>query len=553
MDEVLQVFGILQGQRATFASQWEEIAELIMPSHRNTFYYGNYNWQGQKKTDRQIDSSGQIALSRFAAICNSLLTPRQMKWHGIGNNDPYVMKDRATQLFFEECTRVLFAERYKPTAGFARQNHSIFQSLGAFGTGTLFVDELDSPHGGRGLRYKGMPIGQMFLRENHQGIIDSFIRWMPMTARQIMQKWGKDKFPDALISAYNGQSETLYDILHYVCPNTEYEPGRVDDKGKAFRSVYICMQGKCVMQRGGYRTWPGPVSRYENAPSETYGRSVAMQVLPSLKTLNAQKRVFLTQGHRAAAPVLLAPDDGLIDFSMRPGALNKGGVNSDGKPLVHAMPSGDIQISKEMMAEEKALINDAFFVSIFQILTETPTMSATEVLERTNEKGILLAPTVGQQYDDYIGPMVERELDILMHMGKLPPMPPRLREAGGEYSIIPTSPLSRAMRAQEAAGFNRTLETVQGIVNVTQDPSYFDVFDFETAIPDLADINGVKPSYMASPEKVLAKKQQRAKQQQLEQRIQAAPAAAGMMKAQAAQVQAGMAPPDTGQAQPGGQ
>ena len=47
------------------------------------------------------------------------------------------------------------------------------------------------------------------------------------------------------------------------------------------------------------------------------------------------------------------------------------------------------------MDEERSLINDAFLVSLFQILTETPNMSATEVIERTNEKGILLAPTVG--------------------------------------------------------------------------------------------------------------------------------------------------------------
>jgi hypothetical protein len=32
--------------------------------------------------------------------------------------------------------------------------------------------------------------------------------------------------------------------------------------------------------------------------------------------------------------VLLTYDDGIVDFNLRPGALNKGGVNGDGKPLV---------------------------------------------------------------------------------------------------------------------------------------------------------------------------------------------------------------------------
>src|SRR4029077_1707786 len=105
-----------------------------------------------------------------------------------------------------------------------------------------------------------------------------------------------------------------------------------------------------------------------------------------------------------------------------------------------------------MMAEERTLIGDAFLVTLFQILTETPQMTATEVIERTNEKGILLAPTVGRQQSEYLGPMIERELDVLGAQGLLPPMPPRLKEAKGEYQVVYTSPFSRAMRAQEAAG-----------------------------------------------------------------------------------------------------
>jgi hypothetical protein len=42
-----------------------------------------------------------------------------------------------------------------------------------------------------------------------------------------------------------------------------------------------------------------------------------------------------------------------------------------------------------MMLEEQALIKDTFLVSIFQILSENPEMTATEVMERTREKGIL--------------------------------------------------------------------------------------------------------------------------------------------------------------------
>jgi hypothetical protein len=77
-------------------------------------------------------------------------------------------------------------------------------------------------------------------------------------------------------------------------------------------------------------------------PARSRAAVPAQLVLPSLKTLNAQKVTFLKQGHRAADPVLLMADDGMVGMNMRPGAQNKGGVTADGKPLVHTLPTGDI-------------------------------------------------------------------------------------------------------------------------------------------------------------------------------------------------------------------
>ncbi len=310
-----------------------------------------------------------------------------------------------------------------------------------------------------------------------------------------------------------------------------------------YGSCYVSVQGKCLIEEGGYRSFPLAASRYEQTPGEVYGRSPAMMVLPSLKTLNAQKRVFLKQGHRASDPVLLTADDGIVDFSMRPGALNKGGMNQDGRPLVGILPTGNIQITKEMMAEERTLINDAFLVSLFQILTESPQMTATEVIERTNEKGILLAPTLGRQQSERLGPQIDRELDLLSSQGLLPPMPPALREARGAYSVHYTSPLSKAARAQEAPGFMRTVEAVKELVNITQDVSLLDTFDFDTAIPQIAEIQAVPESWMADGKKVAEKRKQRAQAQQVQQQIQAAPAQAAMMKAQEVQAKAGMEAP----------
>jgi hypothetical protein len=321
---------------------------------------------------------------------------------------------------------------------------------------------------------------------------------------------------------------------------------RKDYKGMEYESIYISIEGRKIVKRGGYAGFPYAISRYYQAPNEAYGRSIAMDVLPSLKTLNEQKKTMLKQGHRVVDPVLLAHDDGVIDgFSLQPGAINAGGVSSEGRLLIQPLPTGNVQAGFEVMKDERDLINDSFLISLFQVLTENPQMSATEVLERTREKGILLAPTIGRQQSEYLGPMIDRELDLLSAMGKLPPQTPLMREAKGQYKTVYDSPITRTMKAEWAAGAQRTVQTLMELAQATQDPSYLFYIDFDEAAPIIASINGTPASWIRSKDDVAKLKQAHAQQQQQQQAIQAAPAAAGVMKAQA-QMQSAQKPPAQG-------
>lgn len=560
--DILREFGQYQLERGVFAGQWEETSLLLLPTSRNTFYFANYNWQGQKKTDRQIDGTGALALHRFCAIADSLVTPVNSTWHGLeagGPNGDYIMKDRNTRLWFEQVTRILFKQRYADHANFAAQNYNNWQSLGAFGNATMFVDRFDARWNGgiAGLRYRAVPLGETFYGQNHQGRVDRMIRWFQATPYQAVQKWGLDALPANLKGPLDQDSQYRYNFLHCVKPRDldEYDPQRLDVKGMAFCSYYVSIEGMCLMQpEGGYRTFPYAVSRYDQTPGEVYGRGPAQIVLPALKTLNAQKATFLKQGHRAADPVLLVADDGVVGASLRPGALVKGGVSNDGKELVKILPTGNVQIAKEMMLEERNLIDDTFLVSLFKVLTEHPQMTATQVVELVNEKGMLVAPTMGRQHAEYVGGFVPRELDLLSDLRMLPPMPPRLREAGGEYTIVDTSPLAMARRAGEQAGFMRLVESVRELVNITQDMSLLDPFDFDAAIPEMATISNVPARWMADDKAIQDKRKARAAQQQKQEQIRAAPAEAAMLKARAAVAKsgAGQAPGQTGFAGPGG-
>lgn len=541
--DVIRDYERASSTRGTWENHWVEIAERILPgwadSFRSNHNQNNVYNKGEKGTEKIFDSTASVALGRFAAILDSLLTPRNQTWHRLTADDEVLNRNRNVRLWFDEVTRILFKYRYSPDANFSAQNQISYQSLGAFGSQALFIDPLD--RGGPGLRYKACHLGGVYFFENHQGLIDKVIRHFTLTARQALQKWGEDALPEVIVKQVkdNIDPQKEYRFIHCVKPREEYDPQRRDAKGKPFASLYVSIEGKVLLSEGGYNTFPYAASRYEQAPGEIYGRSPAMGVLPAIKTLNEEKKTVLKQGHRVVDPVLLAHDDGVVDtFSMVPGHVNYGGVSDEGRPLVQPLPTGNPMVGKELMDDERIVINDAFLVTLFQILVETPTMTATEVIERTREKGILIAPTVGRQQSEYLGMMIPRELDVLAQQGLLPPPPRMLVEAGNQYSIEYDSPLSRMQKAEEASGLMRSIEHTLNIVNVTQDPSPLDWFNFDESTPAVADIHGVPTKWMNTLEAVRAIREGRAEAMERQQAAQEAPGEAALIKAGVAAAEA---------------
>ena len=530
--DIIKRFDQLESERGTWETHWTEISDRILPRYSDTFFKpSSEQTKGEKRTEKMLDSTGGLALERFAAAMESMLTPRTQKWHRLTSDNEELGKERDVKLWFEQATNVLFKQRYASKANYASQQHESYIGLGAFGTSIMFVDK----HDRGGLRYQATNLKEILFELNHQGIVDTTYRKYSLSARQMMQRvelgrW--ESVPDEVSKSAEKTPDKRFEIIHCIRPRSEVRPGRLDAKSKRFASFYIAVNGQHVLSEGGYDTFPYQISRYVTGPGEKYGRSPAMFVLPSIKVLNEQKKTMLTQGHRAIAPVLLSHDDGILDtFSMAPGSMNPGGVTAEGRPLVHALPVGNLAAGQELMDMERKVINDGFLVSLFQILVETPAMTATEVLERAREKGALLSPTMGRQQSESLGPMIEREVDVLMKQNILPPMPEVMLEARGGFEIIYDSPLSRSQRAEEASGWLRTLEAAIAYANTTQDLSVLDQFDSDVIYQQLAEINAVPASWMRDAGAVQQLREQRAQQQQMQQMVEAAPAAAGVMKA----------------------
>lgn len=526
-EHLCKTYDHLKGDRGTWESHWEEIAQVVLPRMRG--FQGQFT-KGEKRTEKIFDAKPCLALERFASVMDSMLTPRQQIWHKLKTTDEALNDAFRVKEWFYQVNHILYSMRYAPKANFSGQNSERWISVGAFGTGSMYIDYKD------GLRYRTLNLKNTYFLENHQGIIDTVFRRIMYTARQAIQEWGEDMMPEEIIKSLENpaQSSREWEFVHIVMPRADVQMHRADAKGKPWASYYISVKHRqMVAKEGGYHTFPYNVSRYVTAPDEVYGRSPAMMVLPDIKMLNQMSKTDIRAVHKLVDPPILLNNDGVLGGRMkvdiRPNGLIPGGVNKDGRQMIQPFQTGArVDIADTKMDQRRQSIDDAFLVTLFQILVETPRMTATEALIRAQEKGMLLAPTMGRQQSETLGPEIERELDLLMRAHKLPPIPPELIEAGGEYEIIYDSPLSRMQRAEELVGVQRTLEILTPFANIK--PDILDIFDEDQLARVTADVSGVPTKVLRSPEDIAQKRANDQQQQALATAAQVAQPVASALK-----------------------
>lgn len=539
--EFITRHGVMCSKRSTFESHWQEIADRIIvrkadftkgkePSDEN---------RGEKRSEKVFDSTASLALERFSAAMESLLTPRNARWHKMRAIDEKLRSDHEVSQYLDEVTRILFANRYAPKANFASQANELYTDGGAFGTGVMYVDD----NLGVGLRYSSIPLEQSYPIFDAWGRLVGFNRDFELEAHQVVREFGKDNTPPQILNAAEHSPQTRFRFLHCVREREDINPYRLDFRGMKYASCYISYTGIAIVRERGYRTMPYMVSRYTVSTKEDYGRSPAMLVLPTIKTLNEMKKTTLRGAQKMVNPPLMLTEDGAMrSFDLREGALNYGAVDAQGNQLVQPLNvGGDIGLGLELMQAEQRTINEAFLVTLFQILVETPAMTATEAMLRAQEKGALLAPTAGRQQSEFLGPMIQREIDILAHAGAFPPMPEALLENGGEIEIEYESPIMLAQRAGDGVAILNTLQAITPLAQI--DPAVLDPFDLAESAKILAEVNGYPAKAMRSAEEIKSAQDSRASAAQTQQLLEAAPVAAGAVKdLSQAQALAGSAP-----------
>jgi len=527
-DEVIRLQEQMWNARGNFNTMWQSVSERVLPNYSDFIM----QWaEGQRRTNKVFDSTAPLALEHFCAAMESMLCPASTRWHRLRPADPRLQADLQIMQYMDDVTDVLFRARYAPTANFQSQIHESFAQTGAFGNGPMLVDDVP----GFGLRYRAMHLAETFGMENSAGVIDRVHREYQLTAKAAVDAeergiFEKGSLPDGIRGMAQTSPTTKYTFIHAIYPDPDFNPR--NPMSKTFISLQVCKEFRCLLKERGYTTQPILFPRYRVSPKETYGRGPGCDVLPEILMLNEAAKLYIRQAQRAIAPPILLADDGSLPaFDVRSNAFNYGMLSPDGKPLaVPFMTGGNFEVASDFLKRTADKIERAFLVDIFSILEDPKQdMTATEVLQRAQEKGYLLAPMIGRQQSELFGPMITRELDILDRAGQLPPPPDKLRKIGKlDIEVVYESEIQVTQRKTKALAIAATIQQVEPLMNI--DPTVAGVFNPKRMASIIGDSNGAPAAIFNTPEEMQAKEEAAVQQQQLTNMAQLAGPASQAIK-----------------------
>lgn len=522
--EILHLQSVMQSQRSNWDNLAQDVADVFAPEYAQIITKRS---DGLPLHDKIFESKAGEALQVWVAINNFMLTPRNRQWHKLTAKNESLAEDPIVGAWLEEKTKLMFKKRYHPKANFAGNADRFYFSDGLFGNSILFVDSADKIN----FRYKNIHPKEIYFKESHEGIINHVHRVFVLTSKQAYQKFG-DALPSRVKSeANNPQScDTPHEFIHAVFENDDYNPNSLSPEYKKFKSIYVCKTDSYKISEGGYNVMPYIISRHMVAMNELYGRSPAMRIMSAVKASNHMKKTIMRAGQMIVDPPLLSM--GLVDvppFSMISGSLNYGYILDNGTPAVQPLNvGGRIDYAMELVKELREDISKAFFMHIYQILVENPQMTATEVMQRTQEKAVLLTPVMGSKQSDFLGALIERELDVLNEMGMFNDMPEELMQEDDNIGIEYDTEMIRMMRSDEGVVIMRTLETALQIAQA--DPGVIKVFNLPETIRELSAINGMPVKLLRTKEEIEDMEEQDAQMAQMQQMTQMASSAAPALK-----------------------
>ncbi len=498
-------------ERYSFWTHWEEIARYLIPRRYKWLITPNQANRGSPINQSILDNTATIALRVLAAGMMSGITSPARPWFKLAVAGLEATDDEDVKVWLAECEKILMA--IFQGSNFYTSINTVYEDLGSFGTAAMIIyEDFDDV-----IRCYNSCAGEYFLAQDARLQVNTLARQFVMTVAQLVGRFGLENCSASVQGLYKGPQARLEQeviVGHIIEPNDN----RVVQAGVGnapYREVYWewgSGSDTAVLSKRPFFEFPGVCPRWSIVSNDSYGRSPGMDALGDMKQLQVEQK----RKAQAIDKMVNPPLKGHISMKNQPASALPGAITyvqdmttAGFAPVYTVMPP--IAELKEDIKDTQQRIQRTFFYDLFLMISSLDDVrTATEVVERKEEKLIQLGPVLERFENEALTPAVKRTFNIAQRAQLLPPAPPSLQ--GRKIDIEYVSILAAAQRSVATTAVERLTGTVGNWAAAR--PEVLDNINFDEATDMYADMLGVPPQIIRSTDEVAEIRSERAKAQQ---------------------------------------
>lgn len=517
----------LDTERSSWFSQWQEISRVLLP--RNGRFLITDRNKGDKRHNNIYDSTGTRALRVLAAGLMAGMTSPARPWFRLKIADRALMQYTPVKLWLNQVTE-LMRDIFNASNTY-RSLHSLYEELGAFGTGaTIMLPRYETV-----IHHHPLTIGEYFLATNQYGEVDTLYREFEMTVANIVEQFvnpeqvgsqRKSGSPDW--SNVSQSLKTLWDtnklyewvpVVHAIEPRRDRDYRAKDDKNMPVSSCYFEKNRSSLdnvfLRESGFKRFPALAPRWGGVSCDIYGNSPGMESLGDIKQLQHQQ-LRKGQGidYMVKPPIQVPTSFKQHNLDSLPGGVNF--VDSAG-------PNGGMKNAFEVkldlshllldIQDVRGRIDETFYKNLFLAVISDQRNdpgTARRIAEIHEEKLLMIGPVLERLHNELLKRKIDVAFEEMIEAGIVPPPPEELQMQELQVQFV-----SMLAQAQQAVGTGAVDRYVGSMGVIAQfKPGVLDKFDEDEWADQYADMLGVDPSLIVGDEKVAIIRADRAKLQQ---------------------------------------
>ncbi len=505
----------LMEQRSTWESHWQECADFMQPRKAEIT---NERARGDKRNLQIFDATAIHALELLASSLQGMLTSSANRWFSLRYKEDQLNDIDEAKEWLEDVTDKMYTAFAR--SNFQQEIFEAYHDLITFGTACMMIEGDEDQI----LRFSTRHIKELYIQENDKGFIDTVYRRFKIPVHAEVDKFGLENLSLETGKLFKKEPFEKIELVHVARPRTIYNENKLDKKNMPFQSIYFEFGSGHIIDIGGFKELPYVVPRYLKASTEIYGRSPAMNALPDVKVLNKMVETAMKAAAKQVDPPLLVPDDSMLSpIRMSAGSLNyyRSGSRDRIEPL-HIGQATTATLNQENQRREA--IQKTFHIDQLMISSQR-SMTATEVIQRNEEKMRILGPALSRLQSELLQPMILRVFNIMLR-NKLFQVAPEVL-ANQEIDIEYVSPMALAQRSQELQSLVRGLELFTQISQVAPVQDYIDE---NGLVKQIINLLGLPAKMIKSDAQVQQVREQRAAAQAQAMQMQQAMQEAQMAK-----------------------